>query len=361
MHPLILSLATANPPHQIMQSEIANKMIDLLSIEGDSKDSVQKIYDNSCISKRYSVLDDFSQNPERGFFLDKVGPRSNPCTHTRNDVYLKEAPLLAHTAALKAIKEWGGDPSEITHVLSVSCTGVAAPGIEFMLIQSLNLNRAAHRLGINFMGCFGAFKALQVATAFAKENSAHRILVVCTELCSLHFQKDLSTQNTIANSIFADGAAACVIGCKKRPKEKSFFSIIRQQSLALNDTLDKITWEIGNNGLFMNLSRHVPALIKAHINKIVTPLLESYAEPSECDWAIHPGGKMILEAVEKGIQLEKNQTTAAWETLREYGNMSSATFLFVLDRLYRQKSKKQWAVGLGFGPGLSFEGVLLSQ
>lgn len=361
MNAHILSIETATPPHVISQKEIAAKMIDLLSIENPTKELLQRIYDNSCISKRHSVLDDFSSNPQMGFFLKKTGAESNPCTRQRNEIYLQQAPLLAHEAASKAIKAWGGDPSEITHVLSVSCTGVAAPGLEFLLIQSLNLNRSVHRLGINFMGCFGAFKGLQVASAFARENSDHRILVVCTELCSLHFQKDLSIHNIVGNSIFSDGAAACIVGCKKRGKEKPVFSVVEQQSIALDDSLDKITWEVGNNGLFMKLSPQVPILIKTNIQKIIDPLIGKHTTVSECDWPIHPGGKSILEAIEKKLELNKNQTAASWETLSNHGNMSSATFLFVLDQLRAQKTRKKWAVGLGFGPGLSIEGVLLHQ
>ncbi len=359
MNTHILSIATASPHHVISQNEIANKMIELLSIESPTKELLQRIYDHSCISQRHSVLDDFSSNPQMGFFLEKEGPNSNPCTRKRNEIYLREAPLLAHEAASKAIKAWGGDPSEITHVISVSCTGVAAPGLEFLLIPSLNLKRSVLRLGINFMGCFGAFKGLQVANAFAKENPEHRILVVCTELCSLHFQKDLSVHNLVGNSIFSDGAAACVVGCDKRKNEKPLYSIVQQHSIALDDSLDKITWEVANTGLIMQLSPQVPILIKTHIQKIIEPLLGKHASIAECDWPIHPGGKSILEAIEKKLQLDKNQTSASWETLFNHGNMSSATFLFVLDRLARQKAKRKWAVGLGFGPGLSIEGVLL--
>jgi prepilin-type processing-associated H-X9-DG protein len=211
------------------------------------------------------------------------------------------------------------------------------------------------------MGCFGAFKGLQVASAFAKENPQHRILLVCTELCSLHLQADQSHDTLLANALFADGSAAVVVGCELRPNEFSLYSIERQNSLALEDSLDKMTWDIGDHGFFMQLSSFVPPLIKRHIQTLVEPLLKDKVEISECDWPIHPGGNSIIHALERALDLNETQTKASWETLWKYGNMSSTTFLFVLDRLRQQKSDRKWAVGIGFGPGLSMEGILLQK
>lgn len=361
MTPNILSLATVNPPNVWSQEEIANKMVDMLQLDSEQGAHLRRIYKNTAIGFRHSIIPDFGEQRDGWKFWGKEYPNPSPGTSKRNEVYKRETPPLAHAAALKALNAWGGSPSEITHVIFVSCTGVMAPGVEFTLIQLLGLNRSVHRLGINLMGCFGAFKGLQVASAFAKESPQHRILLVCTELCSLHLQADLSHDTLLANALFADGSAAVVIGTDLRPSETPLFSIIRQNSFALDNSLDKMTWDVGDHGFFMQLSSFVPPLIKRHIQTLVTPLLKDQAEIGECDWPIHPGGKSIIHALERALDLKADQTKASWETLWNYGNMSSTTFLFVLERLHQQKSDKKWAAGVGFGPGLSMEGILLKR
>lgn len=359
MSPFIFAISKTNPAYECTQDQISERMIEILALDNEKSETLKTIYENSGIDFRYSVVEDFLKEKNERRFLGPDYPQEIPGMRRRNDLYKKDAPRLAHDASSKALEIWEGDPSEITHVISVSCTGVLAPGLEFLLIESLNLKKNIQRLGINFMGCFGAFKGLQVAAAFAKENPSHRILVVCTELCSLHLQSGTDLESLIANSIFSDGSAAAIVGCDPRPFEAPLFSIERQNSLALENSIDRMTWEAGDHGYFMRLSSYVPPLIKRHILKLVEPLLQTSIGIHECDWAIHPGGKSIVQATERALDLNENQTEASWNILRHYGNMSSATFLFVLEALSRRKSTKRWTVGTGFGPGLSFEGILL--
>lgn len=361
MQPLILSVATATPKHKIEQSTIAQLMVDLFALSPEQAAILHNIYAQSSIQHRYSVLKDFGVNKSDWSFLKERFQHDSPGMLQRNELYKKEALPLAQEAALAAIDRWKGNPHDLTHVISVSCTGMMAPGIEFHLMQALHLNRSIHRLGINFMGCFGAFRGLQVAAAIAKEDPAHRILLVCTELCSLHLQPSTDNDAILANSLFADGSAAAIVGCQARPHESPHFSIVRQSALGLDDSLDKMTWDAGNHGFFMRLSSYVPALIKKHVHKIIDPLLQNDVAPTACEWAIHAGGKSILQAAERALNLSQEQTQAGWDTLRDYGNMSSATFLFVLERLCRRQNKKKWTAGLGFGPGLSMEGILLQK
>ena len=206
MHASILALSTAVPPNKFSQNEIALKLIKLLSIPPEKAKAMQQLYQNSAINTRHSVLTDYVNH--EGTLFGKDFPIKVPGTFQRNEVYKEEAPKLAYEAARKALEKWGGNLQDISHIISVSCTGLMAPGLEFDLMQKLDLKSSIQRLGINFMGCFGAFKGLSVAQSFAKENPKNRILVVCTELCSLHFQTDLTTDNFLANSLFADGAAA---------------------------------------------------------------------------------------------------------------------------------------------------------
>lgn len=361
MHSYILGLATAVPQHSIQQSDALQKVFDTLPIEDSHKNQVANLYQNSGINKRHVITPDFNYDRSEWHFWGQDYPKTIPGMSKRNDLYKKEAASLAHKAAEMAIQDWGGDPSEITHVISVSCTGVVIPGIEFSLINSLGLKRSIYRLGINFMGCFGAFKGIEVANAFAKINPKHRILVVCTELCSLHLQASITPDNLVANSIFADGSAAVVIGSDPSSNENILWEVIKHYSFGIDNTLEQMSWEASDHGFLMKLSGFVPLSIAKHIKPFTETLLDSHTNHSDCNWAIHPGGKAILQIIEKKLHLEKEQTLASWNTLSDYGNMSSATFLFVLQNLRKQKNKKEWSVGLGFGPGLSIEGLLLKK
>jgi len=217
------------------------------------------------------------------------------------------------------------------------------------------------RLGINFMGCFGAFKGLSIAKALAQQSAQNRVLVVCTELCSLHFQQDLNVDTMVANSIFADGAAAAIVGVKLRQGEKELFKIEHHASTTLNGTKDLMTWEASDHGFQMRLSASVPAHLENHISPFIQRLIGPKLSFDQCSWAVHPGGKAILNAIIRACHLEEEQLSASWKVLNDYGNMSSPTFLFVLKEVLKIASPKKRVIGLGFGPGLSIEGLLLKQ
>lgn len=357
----ILALATAVPEHAFAQAEIPEKIIGIFNMNPEKAESIRQLYKSSAIHTRYSVIPDFNKERHEWGFWGAEYPKTIPSTSQRNEVYKIEAPKLAYEAAVKALKAWGGNPEEISHVISVSCTGMMAPGIEFDLVQLLKLKPSTQRLGINFMGCFGAFKGLSVAQAFAKENPKHRILLVCTEICSLHFQAEQTVDNILANSLFSDGAGAVIVGGDPEPHETPLWEIRNKGSIAVDNTIDKMKWEVGNHGFHMKLSHTVPVFLGRHIAPFVQSLTSSDFSYENCDWAIHPGGKSIIQAIEKALKLQEGVTKASWDTLANYGNMSSATFLFVLQRLLGQKSSKKWTVGVGFGPGLSVEGILLSK
>jgi predicted naringenin-chalcone synthase len=348
----ILALGSAVPQYEMAQHEIAERIIALLRLEGEQGEELRKLYKNSAIKKRYSVLPDFQG---KGELFDSKGP---PGMSKRNAIYKQEAPLLGKKAALTALEAWGGDKREITHLLSVSCTGVVAPGIEFALMQALDLDRSIQRFGINMMGCFGAFKALALARAFVQENSSYKVLIVCTELCTLHFQADMTSDKILGNALFGDGAAAAVIGCAA----KGFcWEIHKSTSMGIDETLNKMTWEASDDGFLMKLSTTVPVRLQRAVPALVPQLLGERISVEDCDWAVHPGGKAIVQAIEKALGLKKEQTQASWNTLVNYGNMSSATFLFVLEEMQKQTALREWCAGIGFGPGLSIEGILLRR
>lgn len=365
MHSFLLALSTAVPRYRYDQERLADFMTSVLSLDAAEAAKLRKLYKNSAIKTRYSVLEDFSRPREDWTFWGDSFPHAVPGMTARNAAYKNEAHPLALEASRKALAEWGGSLDAITHLISASCTGVVVPGIEFELLNSLKLNRSVNRLGINFMGCFGAFKALAVAHAFAKENSKNRILLVCTELCSLHMQGGKTIDTLLANALFADGAAAAVVGGDVESWENSLWEIVKNQSMGLENSFEEMSWEASDTGFLMTLSQHVPQSIRNNIVAFSGSLLQgapsSTLAAADCDWAIHPGGKAIVKSIEEALNLKEDQTIPSWNTLANYGNMSSATFLFVLDELRRSKSMKEWSAGLGFGPGLSMEGILLRK
>ena len=360
MKAFILALATAVPAVRLKQPDIASFMIDSVATTTAQALFIRSLYERTAIEERYSVIEDFNNTKEKWVFWGPLFPYQQPGTKIRNELYKKKALELAHAAATRALDQWGGSPEQISHVISVSCTGVMAPGIEFHLLHSLNLKSTTARLGINFMGCFGGFAALKVARALAHENPDNRILIVCTELCSLHFQTDSSTDTLIANALFSDGAAAVVVGGDYKTTEQPLWEIITTRSAALPNSLDEMSWDAGDTGFIMKLSNKIPPIIKQHIGSFTTSLLETIDQDA-CLWAIHPGGKTIIQAIEQACHLNQTQTKASRSTLKHYGNMSSPSIFFVLDASRKKQSQYQWTLGLGFGPGLSMEGILLKN
>lgn len=347
----ILSLATATPPIGIGQDKLASKIASASNLNDAEKAWLERVFRNSAIEKRYSVLEEFSRECDgESFWKEKI-----PTTQTRNEIYKKEAPKLSLEAAKKALTAWGGDPQTITHLIFVSCTGIMAPGVQAILQQELSLSSTVNQFGLNMMGCFGAFKGLNMAYAFAKLNPQNRILLVCTELCSLHFQQSNDRELQIGNAIFADGSAACVVG---ECVGKSLCKIEKFASSIVPNTLTMMTWEVSDCGFRLGLKKEVPQLLKEHLAPFLHHLLPSRGSIDACAWPIHPGGKEILRAIQEALDLPEERLAASWSVLKQYGNMSSPTFLFVLEAL--KIPQQNWAVGLGFGPGLTLEGILLN-
>jgi predicted naringenin-chalcone synthase len=359
MKAFILALATAVPQYYADQATIAQKIIDLMKLDSKNAKFIENIYNKTQIKRRYCVLKDFTtHDSENNKFLNKEFLNNIPGTKIRNDIYMQEAPILAKNAAQSVLTNWAQDSKKITHIISVSCTGVMAPGIEYLLQKEFNMDPTVQRIGINFMGCFGAFRAIAVANSIAKENPKNRILIVCTELCSLHFQVSAFSDVLVGNALFADGAAALIIGCEPSELEKPLLSIENNGSYAIENTLDKMTWTITDHGCLMRLSKEIPNIIELNAQKTISDFVQN-KNFNDLTWAIHPGGKAIVEALERSLNLTKSQTQSAWNVLENYGNMSSATFLFVLKDLLEKEQKNKYIIGIGFGPGLSMEMILL--
>ncbi|MFT3741581.1 MAG: type III polyketide synthase [Gammaproteobacteria bacterium] len=352
----ILSLSTAVPPYREAQPVIAEKMAIISGLDPQETKWLKRLYQSSLVKFRHSVVSAFAESVESWWSFGHLKPLT---TAERNAIYKTEAPKLALQAATKALQDWQGDPQSLTHIIYVSCTGVIAPGVQSYLQQQLQLSPAINQIGLNMMGCFGAFKGLDLAKAYAQQNPHHRILLVCCELCTLHLQATKDPEHQVGNALFADGAGACVVGVPKA-NEPLLYQMLNQASYSLPNSGDRMTWEVADTGFLMGLKADVPHYIEQHLAGFVQQLLPADINMAECDWPVHPGGKQILVAVQKALGLSDVQLADSWQVLAEYGNMSSATFLFMLDAL-RKRAGKGRAVGLGFGPGLTVEGLVLEK
>ncbi len=339
----ISNIAICPGSHAISQEGFARHIAKASRLSERETLWLEKLYASSQIETRYSVLEDFASHP-----IWQNGP---PTTHTRNEAYKEYAKILSKKVAEESLL--GHDPKSITHIICVSCTGIIAPGLQCFLQQELELSSTICQFAVTMMGCFGAFKALEMASAFCCQQKEAKVLIVSTELCSLHFQQSACQEHQVGAALFADAAASCIVSHKTGP-----YRMHRHKSQTIPNTLEKMTWEIGDTGLLFGIKKEVPDLIKKHAAEFARKLLPENAEIEDCLWPVHPGGKGILQAVEASLNLASDATKSSWEVLRKYGNVSSASFLFVLHEMAQNKTKK-WAIGLGFGPGLSFEGVLL--
>ena len=365
MNIYLSKIATANPETRISQKEIAGFMNGIHNFRNGEKVRLDALYRVSGIKYRYSVLEDFTRERSEFTFF----PRSNhgtpfPSTERRMQVYQREAIKIAAEAARKTIEDNEIKPEEITHLITTSCTGFYAPGIDIDLIHTLGLSKNVHRTAINYMGCYAAISALKNATSIAKADPNATVLVISVELCSIHFQDRVNDDFLLANALFGDGAAALLVS-SKRPKEGSI--AVSPRSFHCNllpDGKNDMAWSIGNLGFEMKLSTYVPDIIKSDISSMVDTISEeSDINRTELKYyAIHPGGKKILKVIEEELGISGEENRFSHEVLSEYGNMSSPTVLFVLKKITESLSSADQGsriLSLAFGPGLTVESAVL--
>jgi predicted naringenin-chalcone synthase len=355
-------LGVATPPYEIRQDDAATwAHATSASAVTDTK-VISQLYRRSGVKTRRSVVLESSTNgaPARqSFFSPPTSDRQRgPTTAERMRAYDSHAAELATTAARRALADAHMNARDITHLITVSCTGFQAPGVDLSLCEQLDLSDGVARTHIGFMGCHAALNALRVADAFARADSTSRILVCAVELCSLHFQYSGRNDQIVSNSLFADGAAA-VAGRGGR-NDESWATIEASGSARLRATSDMMSWRIGDNGFEMTLSARVPAVIKRELRPWITAwLAECGLDIAEIDhWAIHPGGPRILDACGESLGLVASDLEPSRSVLARYGNMSSPTALFVLQQILQTTTAGR-CVMLAFGPGLAIEATLI--
>jgi predicted naringenin-chalcone synthase len=279
---------------------------------------------------------------------------SFPSTGTRLQRYEREAPVLA----AKAVDRLGlGDTAQhVTHLVVASCTGLSAPGVDFEVMRRCNLRPSVERNLLGFMGCNAAINALKLARHIVRSTPDAKVLVVCIELCTLHLQESEDLERLLTFLLFADGCAAALISA-----EPSGFALDQFHAEVMPEAAAHITWTIRDGGFDMLLSGEVPGTIGAALRSGSDRVL-SGALPSDIAlWAVHPGGRTVLDAVEAAFALEPSALAPSRAVLRDYGNMSSPTVLFVLEAMMRDgPSPGARGCAMAFGPGLTAETMLFS-
>ncbi len=356
MTPRIRGIGLAVPPYVHTQKEMLAFMCEAHGLDPKQARYLRVLYDRSRIDTRHSCIPtDTWRNFE---FFPRSGQGPAPSTARRMERFREIAPQLGIEACRNLFAAPGmPDPSRIDHLFAVSCTGFFAPGMDVLVARALGLRPDVGRTLIGFQGCQGGLTALRLANEICRARPGAHVLVVCSELCTLHFQLDATEENLLANALFADGAAAVLIGGAESGERSGPEIRIEGHSTFLRpDSEDDMVWTVGDTGFLLRLSQMIPRVLANE----VPPVLErafglSREELREIPiWAVHPGGAAILEGVERGLELPEGRLDRSRAVLRRYGNMSSPTIFFILRDVLEGASPGP-GIALAFGPGLTVE------
>jgi predicted naringenin-chalcone synthase len=357
----IAGIGTAVPGSPVEQRDALALARQYFEETPERRKVLPALYRRTRVETRHTVLagDEEAVAGARGFYSPwRPEAGRGPSTAERMLRYEREAAPLARAAAESALTEAGVGAPEITHLVTVSCSGFQAPGVDVALIKQLGLSAGVARSHIGFMGCHGAMNGLRVARSFAENDPDAKVLLCAVELCSLHLHY-WDPEKIVANAIFSDGAAA-IVGTSPENGHRDSWQVAANGSRLLEDSEDAMTWTVRDHGFEMTLSPRVPDLIRRHARS----WLEGWLGEHELSlgevgsWAIHPGGPRILKAFADAVELGRSALAASYEVLKRYGNMSSPTVLFLLKHL-RDQGAKLPAVAVGFGPGLTMEAALI--
>jgi alpha-pyrone synthase len=338
-------IATAVPEHDVHDTFVifAEKML----ADPRLRMIFRRMASRADIAHRYSFLNPLkgpgqssSHNANEFYQLGNF-----PTTSRRMKLFELSAPVLMRNAVDRlALSE--KERAGITHVLVTCCTGFYAPGLDFEIVEHLGLSASVERTMVGFMGCYAAINALKLARHIVRSDPKAGVLMLNLELCTLHFQETQELEQVLSFLVFADGTAASLITAREQG-----FALESFKAVTVPETRGLITWKIRGLGFDMSLSGQVPGELGRALHEG-----ELMSERDGIDlWAVHPGGRSILDAVEKGLELPVNALAASREVLSCFGNMSSATVMFVLQRMMLQAQPGQRGCAMSFGPGLTAE------
>ncbi|MDF2991956.1 MAG: type polyketide synthase [Microbacterium sp.] len=354
----ILSIGTALPDTRVDQSTLRDLFATQPGFDRKAQRLVGAAFDAAAIDTRHVVLPQLAGGTGTGLDARDGDTLLMPRTGARNDEYRRSAPALFAQASRAAIAGSGLTADAVTHVVTVSCTGMFAPGPDYHLVRDLGLPTTAERYHLGFIGCAAAIPALRLAARIVTADPTAVVLVACAELCSLHWQTSSHPDQIVAASVFADGAAAAIVASAD----------IGAPGLDLDGFATHLTddgerdmaWTVGDSGFEMTLTPEVPRIIGREIVEIAAGVIGDLAEIDA--WAVHPGGRSILDRVENALDLDATALAPSREVLRAHGNMSSATLLFILRDLLAHPTRTdgERIAALAFGPGLTVEAARLT-
>lgn len=347
----LVSVGTAVPPYEIQQSEVQEFAKNLFSRSFEDIDRLLPIFDHTGIEKRRFSM-------PRSWFEEE---------HTladKNNAYIEMACQMGETAIQRCLEQCGMDVAEIDHLIYVSTTGMATPSIDAHLIHRMGMNRHMKRTPIWGLGCAGGVVGLARAFEAAQVDPHHKVILLAVECCGLTFRRnDLSKSNLVATSLFADGAAAALVVGDKVDKYNPHLgpTMVGAMSTIFPHSLDVMGWEIQNDGLKVVFSKEIPILVKKKIQPLVTDFVQKHKLTlQDIDLYItHPGGRKVLEAYQDALGLSKKYFHISYQILKQYGNMSAVTVLFVLAEELKQQRKRKYGLVSTLGPGFSAEFLLL--
>jgi predicted naringenin-chalcone synthase len=357
----IISIGTALPDFKNKQDDIRQFMQLVYAMDNKENRKLKYLYQHSGIEYRYSVIPDYSCNiNEWTFYPQAENLEPFPSLEHRMNLFNVYAAPLSVKAIHNCIREQL-NADEITHLVTVSCTGMSAPGLDLQIMELLDLPKNIYRTSVNFMGCYAAIHALKMADAICTKEKNAKVMVVCTELCTLHFQKQPSMDNILSSLLFGDGAAAVLVTGDEYGKHG--LRLDHFYSEVITKGKKDMSWELSSSGFLMTLSGYIPDLLEKDFDPLVTKALEKANLKKEniAHWCMHPGGKRILDAIYRSLQFQNGELRYGYETLKEIGNVSSATILFTLQKFMQNNLKPgQKLFAAAFGPGLTMETFVAS-
>jgi predicted naringenin-chalcone synthase len=361
--PAILGIGTAAPERPFSQEEALSLALELSPPETeDRRRQVEMIYRRSGVDSRgteaahsVAAIEDSTGAPS--FVPASLRCPSGPGTAARMAIYSKRASALAVRSTRAALADAAVAADSITHLVTVSCTGFASPGWDFEVVDALGLSNRVKRTNVGFMGCHAAINALRLADAFVRADATTRVLVCCTEICSVHFRYDARPDQVVANALFADGSGAAVIGASSAGVGR----IASTSSCIIDGSRDQMGWAVGDHGFEMNLGIELPGTIRRYAGDWARAWLldQGLTVEQVGAWAVHPGGPKILTAVAEALALPGSSLEVSKRVLASRGNMSSATVLFILEALRSANGLRMPCVLMSFGPGITAEALLL--
>lgn len=357
---MLIDIATASPPYKVKQDYAASELKKRMGGTAAISRMIDIAAAHSGIDHRYFVIPDGEENSDEKLFTLK-GEHVSPDTETRMKEYKKWATTLSMNAVRNLIEKHKINVGTIDKLITISCTGFFAPGLDYEIIKELNIPQNVKRTNIGFMGCAASLIGINSVWESMNKNQSENVLMVSVELCSLHLQIKPTRDNILANMIFADGAAAAFFSAKRDINNLNL-DIQFAESFLFEDSAKYMGWEIGNNGFEMMLSSELPKIILNSAAPRVIEILRSRGIVVEDikHWALHPGGRAILDSLQSGLRLSDEQLIPSREVLKTYGNLSSVSILFVLKNILdsQQLRKDDYCCAIAFGPGLTMELVL---